>query len=491
MSDETTVGVRPVAVYLNEDDTYSDEFGNDVFADGAGGFEYADGTPVEVAGDDEPVVYEDGNGGYVDELGNPVFFSADGEWVDADGYRLVVDHHHMQADGTANRIAAPVDEPAVPNRPLTRKERQRYEDLAASDGCGARAILALCAVIAIIALVAGWYGWKTMQKIDPPGEPGAPIASFVIPKDTTRQQLGEMLAKDGIITDAGVWNWYARLAQPTYKAGEYDGFQKNMSFDEVIAVLGKGPLAIESVRVTIKEGITLAEMVGAFLEKFPQYKDTDFYNALASGQVTSKYFPNPPPTLPAGFTAWEGLFFPNTYDFLANATPAQILQKLATKMEEEMDDAGYGDAVAATGYTPYQVLTMASLIENETAVLEERAMVSRVMYNRLASGDFLGIDASVRYGQRKQPGEPLLEDDFKPEDPYNTRRRNVPIDQKFPPTPICLPGAASLTAAMNPLDGPWAFYVVDADPETKTHVFTETYEEFLAAKRAAEDAGEL
>jgi UPF0755 protein len=491
MSDETMVGVGPVAVYLNEDDSYGDEYGNEVFPDGAGGFVYADGTPVYVADAEEPVVYEDGHGGYVDEYGNAVYLAETGEWVDADGYRLVADRH---ADTGLAEYApeAPVElEPVVPNRPLTRRERQKYEDLAASDGCGARAILVLCVIIAIVALTAGWFGWKTMKKIDPPGEPGAPIASFIIPKNTTRQQLGVMLAKEGIITDAGTWNWYSRLAQPEYKAGEYDGFKKNMSFDEVIAVLGEGPLAIESVRVTVKEGITLAQMVGAFLEKFPQYKDTDFYNALNSGQVTSKYYPNPAPALPAGFTAWEGLFFPDTYEFLENATPAQMLQKLATKMEGELDTLGYADAVAATGYTPYQVLVMASLIENETAALEERAMVSRVMYNRLATGDFLGIDAAVRYSQHKGPGDDLLTADFKDDDPYNTRLQHDDVNLKIPPTPICLPSAQSLTAAIKPVDGPWKFYVVDADPNTKTHVFTETYDQFLAAKQAAEDAGEL
>ena len=486
MTDETMLHQEPVAVvvYQNADHTYSDEHGNDVYPDGDGGFVYADGYPVLLAEDDEPVIYEDGQGGYVDEFGVPAFLTESGHWVDADGYALVGRSYEAPTVAAPAAVSAPAPTSG-------RKRRDKYDDLAASDGCGARAILALCTVIAIVALVAGWYGWGIMKKIDPPGEPGAPVASVMIPKNTNRNELGVILAKEGIISDAGAWSWYTKLAQPVFNAGEYTAFKKNMSFDEVIAVLGEGPLAIESVRVTVKEGITLAQMVGAFLEKFPQYKDTDFYNALNSGQVTSKYYPNPAPALPAGFTAWEGLFFPDTYEFLENATPAQMLQKLATKMEGELDTLGYADAVAATGYTPYQVLVMASLIENETAALEERAMVSRVMYNRLATGDFLGIDAAVRYSQHKGPGDDLLTADFKDDDPYNTRLQHDDVNLKIPPTPICLPSAQSLTAAIKPVDGPWKFYVVDADPNTKTHVFTETYDQFLAAKQAAEDAGEL
>lgn len=483
MTDETMLHQEPVAVvvYQNADHTYSDEHGNDVYPDGDGGFVYADGYPVLLAEDDEPVIYEDGQGGYVDEFGVPAFLTESGHWVDADGYALVGRSYEAPTVAAPAAVSAPAPTSG-------RKRRDKYDDLAASDGCGARAILALCTVIAIVALVAGWYGWGIMKKIDPPGEPGAPVASVMIPKNTNRNELGVILAKAGIISDAGAWSWYTKLAQPVFNAGEYTAFKKNMSFDEAIEVLGQGPVPIETLSITFKEGITLAEAVGQFLTKFPQYKDTDFYNALASGAVKSKYLPNPAPALPPGFTAWEGLLFPSTYQFREDWTPAQLLQVLATEMEEKLDSFGYQDALSSTGYSPYQVLTFASMIEDETAAREERAMVARVMYNRIEAGDFLGIDATTRYSQRKMNGEPLTSEDFKDDDPYNTRR-NVP--DKIPPTPIGLPSEASLRAAINPAEGEWRWYVVDDDPETRTHIFCNTYEEFLAAKRAAERVGEL
>jgi UPF0755 protein len=124
---------------------------------------------------------------------------------------------------------------------------------------------------------------------------------------------------------------------------------------------------------------------------------------------------------------------------------------------------------------------VASLIEEESKVPEERPMVARVIYNRLRQGMPLGIDATSRY-EAEIEGRERGDIDFTSDSPYNTRRV-----RGLPPTPIASPGRASIEAALDPAEGPWLYYVLE-DAEGN-HFFTESNSEFLAAKQRCEDAG--
>src|SRR5690606_12314463 len=130
---------------------------------------------------------------------------------------------------------------------------------------------------------------------------------------------------------------------------------------------------------------------------------------------------------------------------------------------------------------PYEVLIVASLIEEETKVDAERGKVAQVIYNRLRQGIPLGIDATSRY-EAELAGRSREEIDFTSDCPYNTR-----IRQGLPPTPIASPGRASIEAALNPEEGPWIFYVLE-DAEGN-HFFTDSNSEFLAAKERCRQNG--
>jgi UPF0755 protein len=131
--------------------------------------------------------------------------------------------------------------------------------------------------------------------------------------------------------------------------------------------------------------------------------------------------------------------------------------------------------------TPYEVLIVASLIEEETKVDSERPMVARVIYNRLSQGIPLGIDATSRY-EAELAGRDREDLDFESDSPYNTRRI-----AGLPPTPIASPGRASIAAALSPAEGPWTYYVLE-DAEGN-HFFTDSNSEFLAAKERCREAG--
>ncbi len=475
----------PVLVYQNPDGAFADEADNEVFDDGAGGFVYADGAAVLVADPDHPsetvapraeiLVFEDGEGGYVDEQGDQVFDDGAGGWVDRDGVPLT--------EGW-NDSVAPGPEQAV-RRGKGRK--QRYEDLATNDGCGRRAIVGFVVVLGVIMLLGAGAVFWVLRKVDPPGEPGKAV-DVVIPQGATDADVGLLLESKGIISDAGVFGWYVRFTGGNWAAGEYPEMKKNSSFAQVTQTLDEGPVPVGTSRVTIPEGVRLDEALDKLAAQFPEISKEDFYAALASGKVTSKYVPAELPPLAEGEVAppqmnkWEGMLFPDTYEFSDDATPVEILQKLADQMSAELDELGYENSEAKVGLTPYETVIVASLVEKETGTPpEERGQIARVIYNRLAAPEILGIDATAVYSKNKPGGELTTPELRDPADPFNTRTK-----QGLPPTPIGLPSQASLKAAIAPEEGAWMYYVL---VEPGKHAFVETQAEFIELRDKARNQG--
>jgi UPF0755 protein len=141
---------------------------------------------------------------------------------------------------------------------------------------------------------------------------------------------------------------------------------------------------------------------------------------------------------------------------------------------------------AALGMTPYEIVTIASLIEEEYGIPEEMGKIARVIYNRLEIDEPLGIDATSRY-EAVLAGRDRDDIDFESTSPYNTRRQ-----VGLPPTPIAQPSRAALEAALSPEDGPWIFYVRDPDTSRTPaggHFFTDSAREFENVKAECEEAG--
>ncbi len=167
----------------------------------------------------------------------------------------------------------------------------------------------------------------------------------------------------------------------------------------------------------------------------------------------------------------EGFLFPATYEF-TQATPAKrlVADQLATfRKKWALLDLSYA---RSKNLTPYDVLIIASMIEKETAVAEERRLVSAVIYNRLRNGMPLGIDATIRYGLDIPGTESLTKEALRTDSPYNTRLRTG-----LPPTPIANPGLAAMRAATRPADVPYLYYV--RKPGSLRHYFTDSESDFL------------
>jgi UPF0755 protein len=165
----------------------------------------------------------------------------------------------------------------------------------------------------------------------------------------------------------------------------------------------------------------------------------------------------------------EGFLFPSLYKFGPNDTAASLIGLQLAEFTREWKSVGPIDA----GATPYQVLTVASMIEREAAVANERPLVAAVIYNRLAQGIPLGIDATLRYGLGISGTSSLTKAELASPTPYNTR-----VHKGLPPTPISNPGLPSLQAAARPADADYLYYV--RIPGTVTHYFTADYSDFCA-----------
>jgi YceG-like family len=170
----------------------------------------------------------------------------------------------------------------------------------------------------------------------------------------------------------------------------------------------------------------------------------------------------------------EGFLFPATYELFRNEDAKDLVERQLEAFEQNIAEVDMSWA-ERHGYSVYEIVNVASMIEREIQVPEERKLAASVIYNRLDAGNPLGIDATIRFEDQNYT-EPLVESRLEEPTPYNTR-----VNPGLPPGPIGNPGLASLEAAANPAETDYFYYVIK--PGTcNEHTFVETEEEFAAAE---------
>jgi UPF0755 protein len=343
-----------------------------------------------------------------------------------------------------------------------------------------RWLVALLVVGALVVGVVGGARWWYGNQLDPPGGPGAEVA-IEIPVGTSANRAAEILAESGVITNSTLFNfWVGGKELATVQAGSYT-FREDLSFDEALEVLNAGPetpVAAEVTSVTVAEGLTVPEIVASINEDVPRFSIADLDAALSAGEVPSALQPD-------DVASYEGLLFPATYEIGDEDNGLELLRMMAAEMEVRTAELGIDEAAARlsaeTGQQldAYDLLVIASLIQEEAGSAEEAPRIARVIYNRLADGWALGIDATSRYLAELEGTEV----DFESTSPFNTRRQ-----AGIPPTPIAAPGEFAIEAAISPAEGPWFYYVL-TDPGV--HTFAVTDAEFQEAKQIciAKDLG--
>jgi peptidoglycan lytic transglycosylase G len=320
----------------------------------------------------------------------------------------------------------------------------------------------------VIALAFGGFGVYVLKSAS--GSPDGREVSVVILPGQSASAIADSLKEAGVIRNAWVFRLYARVKglSRNLKPGEYK-LRTNMGFGAVLRLLEKGP-AIEFTRVTIPEGKTVRE-IAAILEKAGISSEEFLTEATGGRHAVS--------ILPKGSKNLEGALFPKTYDFKKGTTASQALDLLLTQFEKETAKLDWS-AASTLGMSRYQILIIASMIEREARVPQDRGKIARVIYNRLARPMRLQIDATVQYGIFQKTGSyknPLLTTDYNFSSPYNTY-----LIDGLPPAPISSPGLASIDAALHPTDGKWLYYVLINDKGE--HAFANTYEEFQRLKNS-------
>lgn len=355
------------------------------------------------------------------------------------------------------------------------QEDEDLVELRRESSRGRRLLTVVLVLLVILAVALGGIVRWVQQQIDPPGAPGE-LREVVVPKGSSSDDIGTLLADEGVISSELVWGWYLRInGGGPFQAGTYS-LRANSSISDVIDTLATGPAPIVERSLTLPEGLTLSEILDRLSD--PEdglgFDRARLQQLLDSGQVRWQGQPIDQPSN-------EGILFPETYRIPADAAEQAVLELLVAQLDSVMTELDVSSAQERFNLTPYEVLIVASLIEEETKVDEERPMVAQVIYNRLRQGIPLGIDATSRY-EAELAGRDRESIDFGSDSPYNTRRV-----AGLPPTPIASPGRASIEAALAPADGPWIYYVLeDADGN---HLFTDSYREFVAAKERCREAG--
>lgn len=327
-------------------------------------------------------------------------------------------------------------------------------------------------LVLIILLVIGVYGgyqYYNSLKL-PVDKTNSENIIINIPKGASTAKIADILKENELIRNG----FYFRLISKQrkiggkFKAGNYK-LSKAMDLDEIADKLVKGEIYVESIKITIPEGFEVKQII----ERLAGNKNVDLnkeklQDIIGNGDFDFDFLKG----IPKGKNRLEGFLFPDTYQVTNDITEEEIVLKMLNRFDSIFKKEYY-ERAKELNMSVKDVIVLASIIEREARVEEERPIISSVFHNRLKNKMLLQSCATVQYalGERK---EQLTYDDLEINSPYNTYK-----NLGLPPMPIASPGKASIYAALFPDDTKFLYFVAKGDG---SHVFSKTYNEHLKAK---------
>ena len=361
-----------------------------------------------------------------------------------------------------------------PQPQKTKKKRRRQKGRS-----GAVIVVSLLVLLGAGAVV-GYFGYQLLGRV----QASAPVADYPGPgegevvievlKGETLTDIGVTLADADVVASVAAFS-NAALAEPDATGimpGRYAMLQKMSGEGAVQRLLD--PAASNINTVVIPEGLRTDQVV-AILAKETSGSKKQFNKIIRDPTA----LPLPDWARGTGEARVEGFLFPATYEFDKQEKPKQILNVMVDKFNAVAEEIDFVNRAESLGYSPYEVLTVASLVQAE-APPEDFGKVSRVVYNRLepetwgGTYGYLGFDSTVNY-ILKQSEINLTESDRAINSPYNTFTEK---HQGLTPTPINNPGEAAMEAALEPPEGNWLYFVT-TNPDTGKTKFTDDYNVFL------------
>jgi UPF0755 protein len=296
----------------------------------------------------------------------------------------------------------------------------------------------LLLAVVILAGVAG-VAWRwTETRVSQPGSATEPI-TVLVPKGTSSTEIGRLLAEAGVAERPWLFVVGTRLAgRPPLRAGEY-AFPAHASIAQIIDMMRRGQTVVH--KLTVAEGLTVFQIMGQLRQV-----------AILVGGAAQ---------LPE-----DGSLLPQTYFYSYGDTREALLSRMTRSMNEAIDEMWPQRAPGLSLANKIDAITLASLVERETALAEERPHIAAVFLNRLKLHMRLQSDPTVIYALSNGEGvldRPLTHDDLALKSPYNTY-----VVDGLPAGPICNPGRASLEAVLHPADSDDLYFVADG---SGGHVF--------------------
>ncbi|HEY2637187.1 MAG TPA: endolytic transglycosylase MltG, partial [Solirubrobacteraceae bacterium] len=319
--------------------------------------------------------------------------------------------------------------------------------------------------LVLIVLLAGvaYFAYALFQ----PGKgSGTWRVAVEIPTGAGAREIGDLLARKGVVDSGFLFSLRATIGgtRGALRSGHFV-LRSDMSYASALTALTAVPTAAPVVEVSLPEGRSIRENAPAVKARGLQ------------GSYVKATHQIPPRRLgaPRGTHTLEGLLFPATYQLRRHAAVATLVAKQRAAFDDNLEQVSLR-AARAKHLTPYDVVTIASLIEREAGAASDRAKIGAVIYNRLHRSMPLGIDASLRYGLN-QWSHPITQSELASSTPYNLSKR-----LGLPPTPIGSPGLAALRAAAHPAKAGYLYFVARAGA-CRT-LFFRDYDAFLRASNA-------
>ncbi|MGZ4262338.1 MAG: endolytic transglycosylase MltG [Solirubrobacteraceae bacterium] len=402
--------------------------------------------------------------------------AGDSDMDDDDDFADSTEEHEVPSGtrrvGHHERIAAAGQGPRRARRPVRRSKRPVRRSKPAGGrskhSIGGR-VLAVVAVVAALAAV-----WFLVQLFQPFHASGHEPVTVVIPRDASAGTIAKILQHDGVISSSFFFELRATLGgdRDDLRSGTYH-LRQGMSYGDVLKILTTAPPAAKVSNLTIVEGKTRGQ-ISALLRS---------QGIRGSYLAATRHSPLLDPRrygAPRSTSTLEGFLFPSTYQLRDPISVSALVTDQLKTFRQQFRKVSIGYA-KSKHLTPFDVLTIASLVQAEAETARDRPLIASVIYNRLRLGMPLQIDATTRFATGNYT-KPLTDSQLNSRSPYNTRNR-----KGLPPGPIDSPGLAAIQAAARPAHTNFLYFVVKPCGNGE-HVFESSYSKFLADARHYQSA---
>jgi uncharacterized YceG family protein len=403
-----------------------------------------------------------------DSLAQGAELAEDSDMADHDDFADSTEEHEVPSGtrrvGHHERPAAGGQRPRRAPRPVRRSKRP----VGRSKPVGERSkhsiagrVLAVIAVVAALAAV-----WFLVELLQPFHSTGHKPVTVTIPHNAGAKTIGKILERDGVISSGFFFELRATLAgdRGDLRSGTYH-LRQGMSYGDVLKILTTAPPAAKVSNLTIVEGKTRSQ-IDALLRS---------QRIRGSYLAATRHSPLLDPRrygAPRATSTLEGFLFPSTYQLRDPIKVSALVSDQLKTFRQQFSRVNLGYA-RSKQLTPFDVLTIASLVQAEAETARDRPLIASVIYNRLRLGMPLQIDATTRFATGNYT-KPLTDSQLNSGSPYNTRNR-----RGLPPGPIDSPGLASIQAAAHPAHTKFLYFVVKPCGNGE-HVFESSYSKFLS-----------